>query len=334
MNFLSLEYFLIVAEELNITKAAERLYISQQSLSSSIIKLERSLGVRLFNRTPVLSLTYAGTRLAAAAKEIMGIKNRVLTELDDINKNKRGELKIGISHTRGYNLLPVILPEYKKTHPLVDISLTEANNEELENRLQHGMIDLMFGFLPIMLESVVAVELLKERLFLVVPKAFTDQIFSEKSDFMRGKFSVAADVVVFKDYPMLMLKAGNRIRGIMDSYFTAKSITPNIVLETENIETAFALSVKGMGITVYPEMFLQNLCAGAEDSVDLFPLADSSATLAIGYSSKRYLSSAAKDFIDLSAQKLAGKRIEIREIRERRSGTRQNSAPPRFCDDF
>lgn len=307
MNFLTLEYFLAVAEELNITRAAQRLYISQQSMSSSIKKLEKSLGVKLFNRTPNFSLTYAGTRLVKAAAQIMDIKQQILNEIDDINNNKRGELRIGISHTRGYTILPDILPEYKKTHPLVEISIVEGNSDELEDKLQHGMIDLMFGFLPVMLESVETVELLKERLFLVVPKAFTDEIFKQKSDFMRGKFSESADIMVFKDYPMLMLKEGNRIRGIMDSFFNSKRIKPKIVLETDNIETALALSVRGMGITVYPEMFLKNINPTSEEKIDLFPLTSPSTicTLAISYSQKRYISGAAKEFIDLSVATLS-----------------------------
>ena len=60
MNFLHLKYFLMVAEELNITRAAERLYISQQSLSNHISNMERELDVKLFTRSPKLSLTYAG----------------------------------------------------------------------------------------------------------------------------------------------------------------------------------------------------------------------------------------------------------------------------------
>ena len=60
MNFLHLKYFLLVAEELNITRAAERLYISQQSLSNHISNMEKELDVKLFTRSPKLSLTYAG----------------------------------------------------------------------------------------------------------------------------------------------------------------------------------------------------------------------------------------------------------------------------------
>src|SRR5699024_5857322 len=70
MNFLHLKYFLLVAEELNITRAAERLFISQQSLSNHISNMEKELDVKLFTRSPKLSLTYAGDLLVETATQI------------------------------------------------------------------------------------------------------------------------------------------------------------------------------------------------------------------------------------------------------------------------
>lgn len=306
MNFLALEYFMTVAEELNITKAAERHFITQQALSSHIIKLENELGIRLFNRTPSLSLTYAGSRLLRAATQIMDIKRQILNEIDDINNNRRGEIKLGVSHTRGRALLPEILPLYNMSHPLVEISLVEGNTENLEYQLQHGMIDLMIGFAPVMLDGVETIPLLKDRLFVVMPRKFMTRVFGDKTDVMREKYLQSADIVPFKECPFLLLKKGNRVRSLIDFYFKTKNITPTILLETENIETAFALSLKGMGITVYPEMFLKNLHQHFSDEtqVDFFPLnnASTDCNICLAYSANRYLSQAAQDFIEIAEQ--------------------------------
>jgi len=306
MNFLALEYFITVAEELNITKAAERHFISQQSLSNQIIKLEKELGIQLFERSPSLSLTYAGTRFLRAANKIIDEKRQILREIDDINNNCRGEIKIGVSHTRGSALLPEVLPLYNQKHPLVEITLVEANSETLEHQLQHGMIDIMIGFAPITLEGIETIPLMTDRLFLVVPRKFMTQVFGEKTDFMRGKFSESADITPFKDCPFLLLKKRNRVRSLIDLYLKSKNIQPQILLETENVETAFALSVKGMGITVYPEMFLNSLHVNfPEDSqVDFFPLNNASTVcnICLAYSGTRYLSKAAQDFIKTAQQ--------------------------------
>ena len=67
MNFLNLHYFLVTAEEMSITRAAKRLFISQQALSAHISNLEKEYGVQLFDRSPAFSLTYAGKRFRRRA---------------------------------------------------------------------------------------------------------------------------------------------------------------------------------------------------------------------------------------------------------------------------
>ena len=81
INFLNLEYFLAAAEELNITRAAKRLYISQQSLSNHISNLEKEFDVQLFNRTTPLTLTYAGRALKLRAKQLLELKDETYLSL-------------------------------------------------------------------------------------------------------------------------------------------------------------------------------------------------------------------------------------------------------------
>jgi DNA-binding transcriptional LysR family regulator len=308
MNFTNLYYFLVAAEELNITRAAQRLFISQQALSNHLNQLEKYYETQLFNRKPILSLTYAGTRLVKAATDILDLHRQIKSEIDDINHHRRGQLQLGISHTRGRAFLPDLLPQFKEEHPLIEITLKEGNSAVLEEMLSHGRIDLLIGFAPILLDTVETVDLLHERLFLVVPKTIMTAIFKDKTEFMRGKFTESADIAAFQHSPFLMVTTGNRTRTIFDHYLKKCNITPNIILETENIETLLALCLKGMGITVYPEMFIKNLSPlltwGADSPVDFFPLNDPETVgiLVIGYIRDRYLSNAAKDFITLAQQ--------------------------------
>ena len=153
MNFLKMYYFVVVAEEKNITKAAERLFISQQSLSSHVQKLEKELGVVLFNRTPSLTLTYAGDRFLFYCKKILELQAKWQAELDEINGQTRGRVVIGMSHDRGKQFLPQILPAYSKENPLVDVSLVEGNFKVLQKNLLQGNIDLYIGISPIGLDN-------------------------------------------------------------------------------------------------------------------------------------------------------------------------------------
>ena len=84
INFLNLEYFLVAAEELNFTRAARKLYISQQSLSNHISNLEKEFDVILFNRTSPLTLTYAGRALKTRARELLDLRDETYKEISDI----------------------------------------------------------------------------------------------------------------------------------------------------------------------------------------------------------------------------------------------------------
>lgn len=300
LNFSNLEYFIAVADELNITKAAERLYVSQQSLSNQIIKLENELGIKLFSRSPMFELTYAGQSLLRHARRIIDAKNQMLSEIEDIKDNKRGMIKVGVSHTRGRVLLPDILPIFQEKYPLVEINLIEGNTETLENKLRHGEIDLVLSFTPRIQDGIESINLATDRLLLVVHRKFMTELFGDKTEYMRGKFSQSVDLAAFKDCPFLLLCKGNRIRTLFDNFVSKINISPKIMLETENTETAFALALKGLGLAIYPEMFMKN--APAYDEVDFFPITseETLATIAVSYTKGRYRTKAVQDFIDIA----------------------------------
>ena len=108
INFLNLEYFLVAAEELNFTKAAKKLFISQQSLSNHISNMEKEFDVILFNRTTPLTLTYAGQALKAKARQMLELRDETYRELADIKDFSVGQLTLGLSHTRARALLEEI----------------------------------------------------------------------------------------------------------------------------------------------------------------------------------------------------------------------------------
>lgn len=311
MNFLHLKYFLMVAEELNITRAAERLYISQQSLSNHISNMERELNVKLFTRSPKLSLTYAGDQLVQTATQILDQYSQFLTKVGDINRHYLGVLRVGISHTCGLALLPEVLPRFREEFPMVEFSLFEGNSNQLEDELSHGRVDLIICFQPIIMEGVKAVPLTEERLMMVVPRTFTDGLFGDRADEMRVEYAQGADIDAFQQMPFILIKKGNRTRNIVDQYFSRYYFKPKLILETENTVTTLAMAQAGVGITICPELFLRAIPSAPSGTkgLDLFPLTDPStfSKLVAGYRGDRYLSHFGERFIDLSKDALAAK---------------------------
>ena len=309
MNFQHLKYFLMVAEELNITRAAERLYISQQSLSNHIGNLERELDVKLFTRSPKLWLTYAGGLLVDTASQILDLHSQYLSKVGDINKQYLGVLRVGISHTCGLALLPEVLPKFRAEFPQVEFSLFEGNSTQLEDELSHGRADLIICFQPIIMEGVAAIPLTEQRLAMVVPRSFTDRLFGQQAEEVRLQFTQGADIRAFEHLPFVLIKRGNRTRNIVDQYFSRYYFKPQLILETENTVTTLAMAQAGVGITICPELFLRAIPAPSPDSagVDIFPLTDPStfSKLVAGYRKSRYLSHFGQRFIEIAQDVLA-----------------------------
>lgn len=284
MNFQNLTYFLTAAQERNLTRAAERLHISQQALSNHIARLEEELDCRLFERRAGLELTYAGRVFLRSAEQMLDIRRQTTAAIEDIKKNRRGELRIGVSHTRGQAILPLLLPRFNRLYPHAELSIVEGSSRELEKELERGEIDVLIGFAPFLIEGAQAQALC-------------------------AAYREAPDLRVFQSLPFVLLTKSDRIRALVDQEFMRCGIRPDIIIETKNVQTAFALAAEGMGLTVCPELYLNcRYTAGGDPAsytrqkVEILPLFPGTDTIAIGYHRERYLSRMAKDFIDMSVR--------------------------------
>ena len=121
MNVKYLESFLEVAKDLNMTSAAQRLYISQQTLSFQIQRLELYYGVKLFERQPKLQLTYAGKQLLEGAKLIIKENESLINGFSDISSKHSGLLRIGIPAYRAAECFPMVLPDFHKRWPNISM---------------------------------------------------------------------------------------------------------------------------------------------------------------------------------------------------------------------
>ncbi len=322
MNFQNMEYFMMAAETGNITRAAERLHISQQALSVCISRLESELGCRLFERRQGLELTYSGRQYRSSVERMLDLHKQTVIMLNDINDNIRGELRIGISYTRGQAILPMVLPEFVRRFPLVELSVQEDSTQMLESLLERGEIDVMIGFAPFRIDGAELFPLMRDRLHLVVPKSLLKERLgtTAQAEACLSSFRKDHDISVFREFPFVMLKEGDRIRTITDQVFKNAHIKPIIRFETNNTQTAMALAAEGLGIAVCPELFLNSnyIASGTAGSyirqlLEVCPLFDDSLsdTIAIGYNKERYYSKITESFIHLCLERMHGAEYSI-----------------------
>ena len=150
MQFRHLQYFLAVAEELNFTRAAERLHIAQPPLSTQIQALEADLGVRLFDRSRrAVTLTAAGRALLPEARRLIGDMERAARIARHAGDGTVGRLTLGFVPSAANGALPGTLRRYRRRFPRVELVLLECAPDDLVRRLHERRIDVAFMFAPI-----------------------------------------------------------------------------------------------------------------------------------------------------------------------------------------
>lgn len=314
MNLKNIEYFLEVTKDLNITRTSARLYISQQALSNQIAKLESELGVLLFERSPQLSLTEAGLAFKRAALQVVDIHRQLIQEIGDISCNEKGEIRVGISFTRGLAIMPKVLPEFHRLHPMVKVTLVEGTSIAIEENLSTGLVDIALINAPTRLENTVVVEVGSEPLYLAVPKAIMEQNFAGRMEETVRSFQWGVSIGEFSDAPFIQYDPKEHLRRLMDKLFAENKMKPFMVAQTRSFHTALAFARRGLAVAVIPKYMLTSYTVSPDVFVDtksetyFFPIASQSdpEKLVIAYSSKRYLSVPAKELIELILAELSG----------------------------
>lgn len=303
MNFTNLYYFLVLAKELNFTKTASKLYISQQSLSAHIAKLEKYFNVSLFDRTPPLKLTPAGKYLYEKASEIFEIKSTLEKEMERIKNNLSGEISIGATISRGPLLLPKILKKYSSEFPNTKINILQQDSSiKLENSLLEGKVDLIIGFTPrndnAAFESIF---LYPENFVMIIPKVILDKYFSKNKDFIIK--NAVKDLKLIKECPFIKIDSNKYAGIIFDGVFSSQGVTPNIYATVSNIETMMSLCFAGLGIIIVPQIFINssmrnNFCFN-KDEYCILPveILNNNTSISVTYLRKKKLSSECLEFI-------------------------------------
>lgn len=142
MELRVLNYFLMVSQEENITKAAQLLHVTQPTLSRQLMQLEDELGVKLFERSNhSIVLTSDGLLLKRRAQEIVSLAEKTKRELTT-EKELSGEIEIGSGEFKSFSLLADVIAAFSEKHPGVRFHLNSGNADTLKERLENGGLDI------------------------------------------------------------------------------------------------------------------------------------------------------------------------------------------------
>lgn len=143
MELRILKYFLMVAREENITKAAALLHITQPTLSRQLMQLEEELGVKLFHRSKhSIILTEDGMLLKRRAQELVSLSDKTIQELSHKDKMLSGEIAIGCGETKSMSFISDRIRDFQQLNPLVQFSIHSAIADDIKERIERGILDM------------------------------------------------------------------------------------------------------------------------------------------------------------------------------------------------
>lgn len=249
MTLIQLEYVLAVAKYQNFTTAAEKSFVTQPTLSMQIMKLEKELGVEIFDRSShPIKLTQIGEIIATQAKRILKEADKLEQIINEEKGLLEGDFKIGVLPTILPTLIPMFYKNFQKNYPKANLIFTEMQTHEIIQSLENNTIDFGLAVTPLYENHIVERPLYYEPMVAYIPPTHP----------MHKQMTV--NVTDLDIDSILLLKEGNCFRNNVMNLCDPKHIKSQAVkIDSGNLNTLIKLSNEGYGMTVLPMLHAEDL---------------------------------------------------------------------------
>ena len=270
MDLISLYYFSELAKTLHITKTAERLYITQQTLSNHIARLEEYFDIPLFYRSPSLSLTPAGEQVLAFAKSVNREHTNLMDILSDMKEQESGVLRVGGSTVRVHNFMPHILPQFTARYPKVDVQFFSSMKakdgpDQLEENLDYALV-VYDDRNP----NIIARHLANDQIYLCVPDRLLQKYYGTESDALKCRSEHGANIADFAKLPFCI--SFNHIGHKVSACFQEAQVTPWAYITSDQTQLSIAACFEGLVAAFVTHIFLLDQQEQIPDDINIFPL--------------------------------------------------------------
>lgn len=246
MNLKEQQYICVLADCANISRTAEKLYISQPALSIYINNLEKTLGVKLFDRSgKKFVLTDAGEIYVKKARKMLDLQDEFEQELNDLKNHVGGSIICGVQLRRMPHLLPPVMAEFRRTFPQIKVTLKEGVRNDLERFLNDNQIHLLIDNLEELRDDLTAYPLYEDIPLLALP---ADHPLNEKAVYTEGEAYPFLDLSLCRDEFFILPTNRQSLRYYVNKVFADYHMTNVNCMEVRNFETAMQLVAEGYGI--------------------------------------------------------------------------------------
>lgn len=262
MDTRQLKYIVEIAASGSISKASEKLFISQSGLNQQLMRIEKDLGAELFQRdTHHLKITEAGDIFLNFAKDVLNREELMHAMISDVIDGNVGEIRLNIAMEQGIELFSRIFADFHRKYPQVEIKLEDHIVYDQYKRLADGLLDI--GMVMIKsreIKDIEYVHLAYERFLLGIPATHPlARLYVPTED---GDYP-EIDLSLCKDEPFSLMFSGSTLRQVIDPCFENAGFRPHIMFESRTNHVVALMVTKGICLTILPESqarLYKNIC--------------------------------------------------------------------------
>jgi DNA-binding transcriptional LysR family regulator len=305
--FHELKYVYEVYKERSFSRAAQKLYVSQPSLSAMVKRAETRLGGPIFDRsTSPVGLTPIGRAYIEAAERMMEIETGFRQYLSDAGRCLTGSIALGGTTLFTSYILPPLISAFSAKYPAVEIRIHETHTLILQRELADGELDLIVENCEFDPAAYAWEPLSGERLLLMVPagsaaneKAAAHRLSAQdvREGLHEKDDGPEAPLELFREEPFLLLKEGNDTRARADKLLAAAHFRPKARLLLDQQITAYNLALYGMGATFVSDTLVKNVPPAGGVWFYKLPGELSRREIRFYYKKSRYLTAAVREFM-------------------------------------
>lgn len=286
------EYVLALSECKNFSQAAQQLDISQSTLSQYIQKIEKEIGVSLFDRSvSPLKLTQYGEIYVKGARKIVDAYSETLDSIGDADAGTIGSVRVGLSPSRASFMLPQVVSEFTQLYPHVTLKFIESKSKDIMKNLSEGNID--FAYTVTSGEDsyddcrVISVD--KERIMLVTS---ADVKLSDEED-------KAVDFKLAEKHRFILLEENQLLTKIFHDLCKKSSASIENYICVSELSTALSLVKSGLGIMLLPSSYRNYGRLKSELSFYDIKQSDSERELAVIYKKDKYINKPTRALLEI-----------------------------------
>lgn len=247
---ISLEYFLVVAEEQSISRAAERVMVSQQDMSNHIRRLEKQYGL-LFERRPKFALTPVGEAVLGTYRRVRALEDELEDRLRDLGEHASGVIRLGIHIARARILLPPAAARFHAEYPHVRLEVIHGDTAQFEGLLERGELHLFLGVNAEERAAFSYREIGGEPVYLIASETLLRQCVPGIGE---------ADTVTLEElerFPLIFSPAISKTQRQISEFFKRSEFRPRVQFTAGDFDLQLRMAAENLGACFCPGMHLR-----------------------------------------------------------------------------